>query len=148
MARPRNRAGGTVTAERDPSRVANNLEQLVDFDPAPRVLPQLPINNSLEVRSHLPDVEDLRVFRPDGAATPPRSTRRWSVKIKLAPASKAARLRAAMPASYMMFASPKYVAVCVRRAARKEVLHALGKVGRGAKTSRLRRRSTFSNVRC
>lgn len=44
------------------------------------------------------------------------------------------------------FAVPNKVAICVRRKRRKEVLHALGRVGAGS--SRRRRRNYYSDVRC
>lgn len=46
------------------------------------------------------------------------------------------------------FRDARRVSVCVRRQARREVLHALGVAGRGAGSFKPRKRSEFSDVSC
>lgn len=49
------------------------------------------------------------------------------------------------PRAHMAFKAPKFVAICVRRKIRREVLLALGRGGGG---KRRPRRNAYSNVRC
>lgn len=88
------------------------------------------------VRSILPEIEDRRRYTPAGSAEPAR-TPRSVAKIKMH------RLG---PLDVFGFGSPRHVLVCLRRAMRKEVLHALRKTGKGS--SPPRRFNQFSKVRC
>lgn len=47
----------------------------------------------------------------------------------------------------VQFGSPETVAICVRRRTRREVLHALRRVGKGSRV-RTRRRRWYSDIRC
>lgn len=51
------------------------------------------------------------------------------------------------PMQVIGFEHPKRVLICLRRKARREVLHALKKTGRGHGGGR-KRRNAYSNVRC
>lgn len=46
------------------------------------------------------------------------------------------------------FALPNYVAICVRRKLRREVLHALKLTGKSGRGGGKRRRSAYSGIRC
>lgn len=91
------------------------------------------------------EVQDLRTWHPLGFLRPPgafvRSAARQVVKSK--PNALGNDI-----SSRVGFAVPKKVLVCVRRKQRKEVLHALGKTGGGARVSRRRRRNAWSDVDC
>lgn len=95
--------------------------------------------------SRLLEIQDRRTWHPIGFLRPPaafeRSAARQVVK------SKPNALRNDI-SSRIGFAVPKKVLICVRRKQRKEVLHALGKTGGGARVSRRRRRNSWSDVDC
>lgn len=75
----------------------------------------------------LRDVEDRRTFHPLGDFRPARATSGHPVKPHVVKPAKSSRAL-----SYRInFAVPKRTVICVRRQTRKEVLHALRKVGRG-----------------
>lgn len=114
-----------------------------------RPLPSLPINEPSVVRSPLTSVEDNRLF--GFGSEPVRSSRRWSVRTKLAPRPSPTRKSGRFDMHRLMFASPRFVIRCVRRKIRKEVLHAMMKTGKGS-GSRLKRRkyhrNSYSGVHC
>lgn len=103
--------------------------------PTPDLFDQVTNYISPAVRSYLPQIEDRRTFHPAGEARPTETPRRHP-KVKLLKSSRGVEV----------FGLPKEALVCVRRGQRKEVLHALGKTGRGS--SPPRRFSSFSKVRC
>lgn len=129
------------TRVRDPFAVARPFQSFLS------PLVGLQPDNS-EVRSHaLSEIEDLRYWHP--AETPVRSSRRSGVT----PTPQRSRSRSGRQRSFfspvvtvMGFKAPRTVAVCVRRKVRDQVLHALGKTGRGS--GRPRRFTKNSNVRC
>lgn len=100
----------------------------------------------------LSEVEDHRYFYPGQDDSRARSSRRSHVTPQLLPSRARARARARgvklfSPSHQVMgFRAPLRVAICVRRKVRDQVLHALGKTGKGS--GRPRRRTRFSNVRC
>lgn len=112
-------------------------------------LPSLPFNSV--VRSPLVEVEDHRLWYPDWDI-PARTLRRSRAGIILA-RSQRSRSRASssegprsweLPPPILAFSAPKFVAVCVRRKRRREVLLALGRAGR----NRRGRRNQWSSIRC
>lgn len=111
-------------------------------------LPSLPINDILGPVA-LTEHEDRRVWHPEPDAA---STRRSRSRTGLAP--RARRTRQSAPTFDMQalrFINPKFVMRCIRRKTRNEVLHALGKTGKGSGMKLKRRkyrRDEFSNVRC
>lgn len=120
------------------SRPLHEMEFLV------RPLPDLPINSPV-VRSQLSEIEDYRVFTPDPVRVA-KSSRRSSVRLQLAPArGRPVSGRPFSDVQRLTFRQPKFVAVCIRRKQRKEVLFAKGKSGGG---NRRGRRSFWSDVRC
>lgn len=164
MARKRPSAH-TLNRLRDAHRIASGrVSSLLDdsLDDPLTVLqaPSLPINHA--VRSNpLLEVEDRRRWEPNRLTRPVRSSRRWNIPVRLvrdAPRSKGLGVRFGPPTKArkavarnvsfggLKFRTPRYVAVCVRRKSRREVLHALKKVGAG--NSRHRRRNALSNIRC
>lgn len=146
----------TKTRQRDASSIANGypadrLETLI------QPLPDIQINYPA-IRSPLTEVEDRRNFHPDRVA-PVRSPRRWNVGVDL-PKAKAPATPFVSPAQFrsvqksqtknslatqerLQFRAPQFVAVCVRRKRRREVMIALGKKGR-----RKPRRTWLSDYRC
>lgn len=148
----RHHSGHGRTFSAYPSRVANGLS----FDQVLRQLqnplPDLTINTPSAVRSQLSEIEDGRYFHPDQDERPAASTRRWHVATTLQPQTKSQSRASWLGLKFsdvqsLNFTQPKYVATCIRRHERKEVLHALGKVGKGS-GSKFRRRNAKSNVRC
>lgn len=89
------------------------------------------------------DVEDARLFSPD--FRPLRSPRRWMVPLLTALSKPRKGVRASW--TPVSFRSPRPVAVCQRRAARREVLFARGYGGSGAPRRRVRR-NEFSRFSC
>jgi len=110
-----------------------------------------PLGAALIKVHRLPSVrllEDRRLFHPSRALRPALSFYHKAAKIVYRAKSSA------VPSSRMTpmvsprvgFAVPRDVAVCVRRKARKEVMHATGKAG--GRVSRKRRRNLYSSVDC
>lgn len=157
MARPsRGSAGYDPSFSRDLSPIANGPLS----DPALpsdtwRPLPRQISFQPAAVRSLLSEVEDRRLFEPDGLVS--RSIRRARVTLQLAQAKQAVRHGVPhRPKLYgvvqpkrdqLQFKRPEFVAICIRRHERREVLHALQKVGKGSGGKRPRR-NQWSNVRC
>lgn len=124
-----------------PLDVTNDLESLLSPTPSRRWNPS-------SIRSPLLEVEDRRNYHPLSDLAPVRSLRRWNVRVAAKPpkAKVTARPSLRRPLKFS-FAAPEYVAVCIRRAQRKEVLHALKKTGKGSGRGR-KTRNAFSNIRC
>lgn len=135
------------------TRIANGRvwhEPFMAPDPLSfRPLPSLSINHV--VRSPLSEVEDNRYWNPDRVPQA-RSLKTWRNHPQLSPVHPRKRpsagTRPLRAIHALTFRSPKFVAVCVRRKSRKEVLHALGKIGKGAGWKKKPRRSYWSNIRC
>lgn len=104
--------------------VPDRLDQVLDY-----------LDNPV-VRSNLTEFEDHRTFKP-AAEQPALSTRSVAAK---------GRMSFGDVRQVMAFAHPKSVLVCLRRAMRREVIHALSKNGKGS--GRPRRFTENSKVRC
>lgn len=114
-------------------------------DPLLDAILSLPVTAYVNPRAVLA-VDDRRFFDPAGPLRPAYSFGRDARRI-IAKSSPVGSLRNDTNLSARVgFAVPKRVAVCVRRQQRKEVIHALGKQGAGARARR--RRSVWSNVDC
>lgn len=95
-------------------------------------------------RSVLRQVEDRREFHPLGRRQPAKMVSGVTAKkLKVKPNAKNKALSARLAFS----AAPKKVALCVRRARRKEVLFAFNKTGRRSSHSR-KRRNLYSSISC
>lgn len=95
----------------------------------------------------LSEIEDRRIFTPD-PDPPVKSSRRWHSRLSAKPKQNArpsGRSFTLQPA-IQAFKAPTYIALCIRRGIRKEVLHALGKTGKGSRSPK--KRSSFSNIWC
>lgn len=136
------------TNQRDDLYIANDLSDRV-FEPVQRslpdqLLPDLIDNYYSSVRSTLQDVEDRRHYTPvkgGRSQRPAQSSRRHSPRVTHSPILSRSSPIAA-------FKYPAHVALCVRRHQRTEVLHALGKTGKGSRFNKKPRRNSHSNVRC
>lgn len=93
-------------------------------------------------RDLVKSLEDRRQFHPLGDFRPVSSVRRASRRFVIPKASSPFKL-----STGIAFAVPREVSVCVRRRERREVLHALKKVGAGSR-ARYRRRNYWSSVSC
>jgi len=88
--------------------------------------------------------EDRRVFHPNRFISPARS---------IGPRSDArlvvndVKPQTSLLSAAVRFNEPRRGLICIRRNARKEVLHALGRVGAGSGRSK-KRRNQFSDVSC
>lgn len=93
-------------------------------------------------------LEDRRLFHPERAVRPALSFYRDAGRVIVSKGvSSPQRLRNDI-SSRIGFSVPKHVAVCIRRKERKEVIHAIGKAGRGGRVSSRRRRNYWSGVDC
>lgn len=123
---------------------------------ASRRLLQLPVPVALALRSvtlktlsdRLTKIEDRRTWSPLG---PKRSARSFNkahhtLVVKKPRLKSAANVFGAL-SHKVRFAAPRKVLVCVRRQARKEVIFAKGKNGRGVRR-RNPKRNWFSSVSC
>lgn len=124
--------------------IANDLSDRV-FEPVQRSLPdyhlELLEDYTTSVRSTLKDVEDRRTFYPGGRSQRPAQSSRRHPKISHSPLLSRSTPIAA-------FKAPAHVAICVRRKVRDQVLHALGKTGKGSRFNKKPRRNQHSDVRC
>lgn len=114
-----------------------------------RSLIDLVFNTPSSVRSPLREVEDRRYWHPQVTNlmdAPVRSSRRARVSFQLAKPKKRWGKPQRFNFSTLSIASSKSVAVCVRRGQRKEVLHALGKAGKGG--MKRRKYNQLSKYRC
>lgn len=114
--------------------------------------------------SRLVDVEDRRLWHPEKPGVPlrgPRTTRGTPARLSLSQQvrikkiaqdsakalSRADLLRLWSQPSRVVFSLPDRVVVCLRRAARRRVLAALGRFGPGARRPKWRRESFIGCVR-
>lgn len=111
----------------------------------PRVARVVPLTPAV---AQLRLIQDLRTFYPQPALRPAFRLDGARASLTVArPASRStARTKSLLP-SAVGFHQPQQVLVCVRRKRRKEVLHALRKVGRGF-GRRKKHFNKWSNVRC
>lgn len=97
--------------------------------------------------SPLGDVEDRRRFHPDDYFQSWHETDgRMGGPLQVARPSKILKRAMRYMSSQVQFAAPEKTIVCVRRKARKEVLHALKKTGRGG--NKPPKRNWLSDVKC
>lgn len=137
MARRRGGKTRTVTRQRDTTFIANRV--------------RLPVVNLLRpLRYSLPRVatvvEDRRRYHPHGRFARPRVFTGVE-STTIAPRTRRDGRRERLM-SQLAFDTPKRVLACQRRSERREVLHALGKTGRGSTSRRRKRLTEFSKLRC
>ncbi|AZL82912.1 hypothetical protein [Apis mellifera associated microvirus 39] len=95
-----------------------------------------------------PEIEDRRTWHPDSSYKPPRTLSGRKAAILLPPNTPKRTQRARIGSKAPLeFQAPRFVAVCIRRNQRREVLHALKKTGKGAR-SRKHRFNALSGVIC
>nr|QJB20468.1 MAG: hypothetical protein [Microvirus sp.] len=102
----------------------------------PLLLPSAPLTT----------VEDRRTFHPDGEQRNARSFRRSYHLLTQPQAPSVLAQRPHMPVG-VAFDNPRDVLVCVRRKTRRQVIHALGKAGKGV-ARKAPRRNHYSDVKC
>lgn len=90
-------------------------------------------------------LEDRRNYFPDPLVRPAGYVGVRSVRSLNINAIRRGRER--LGRDVFSFNDPKRVLICARRQERKEVLHALGKTGRGGR-KRNRRRNEYSDISC
>lgn len=149
MARKRPRVSASPLA--DARRLVLDRPYLAE-DPFTSLLPSLTINTPVRPVA-LSEVEDNRYWRPDDYPVA-SSSRRWTARTKINPRRKSigrSANRLLRDIHALTFGAPKFVLRCVRRKVRNEVLHALGKTGKGSGRKlkgRKYRRNTYSGVHC
>lgn len=132
-------------------------ERRVTFDNTNRRLPLESLYNSLLRPSplkNLTNYEDRRQWHPLGNFAPARSFNRPNHRIIVGyqqPRKSTQNTNRPMnirsyPTSHVAFEHPKKVLICVRRQARKEVLHALRKTGKSGQ--RRPRYNYYSSISC
>lgn len=135
------------TEQRDPSPIANDPLEALLFDP---ITPTPVFDPSPVPYNDLVEIEDRRFFHPDPTVANtiigPADIFEDYPAPSYRPSPKSVPLPTRVPRGVMSFRGPEHVAVCVRRQARREVLHALRKTGRGG--SARRRYNNNSKVRC
>lgn len=150
MARRRRQTSGR---QRDTSDIATSsveLDQLVLSPVSPSPL----VGFEPEDESYLSDVQDLRNFHPEAPFVAPltvfNTPATFDALVDQPPSRRQARaglrIRSQTKAR-LSFNSPQFVAVCVRRHQRRQVLFALRKRGKGS-ARKHRRRNQHSNTRC
>lgn len=119
--------------ERDAAAIASDLDLLAPVSvPAVLLVSVDPVISVPDVV--LPEIEDNRLWTP----SPPGG--------QVLRAPRATGGMSAALVDGVRFASPDTVLVCARRHRRREVLFALRKTGKGARSKR--RRNSYSNTRC
>lgn len=129
MSKKRSRSRSTVQGSRDTFDIANQ---------GLRPLPTLSRSGrSLEV------IEDRRAFYP-GPLSPVRTIRRLAPVLFASPSTRKNK-KTSLAREVYSFGLPRTTAVCVRRAVRKQVIHAAGVAG-----SRVRKpkRNAQSKISC
>lgn len=132
------------TGKRDNNSIANRPfvpRRYVGYN---AYIPRLPSRPAVALRA----VEDRRHFHPDQAYRPALGfSRRDQSRVVLRNPTKVAKRynRLVIP-DVFGFRAPNYVAICIRRKIRKEVIHALKLEKRGAGGAK--RRNFWSGVKC
>lgn len=97
--------------------------------------------------------QDRRFWHPDNVSRPGATFRKAANlslvpgrKFKYGPSPKSYTPGAERLSDRVGFEDPSRVAICVRRNVRKEVIHALGKAGKGK--TRRPKQTEYSKVRC
>lgn len=126
-------------------RRSRNRREAVAFGPSAHPLGSL--TQLLRPPLDLTPVEDFRSWHPDGPYRAARQLSGHPVKpLVVKKTTGPGRVPIRLP-HRVQFDAPARVVVCVRRQTRKEVLHALKKVGRG-KGGGKKRRNYWSDVSC
>lgn len=95
------------------------------------------------------DIQDRRTWDPAPLVAPRTLSGRQARVYKQQPVSiKAPQAVLFNPVHKLGFKDPKHVLLCLQRNIRKEVLHALGKTGRGGSRRRIVRRNENSAYSC
>jgi len=128
----------------------------ISNDPLSRELRSPVIKRILEppTRRTILDIEDRRLFSPE-LARPAQALQRMAARLVVKDhdpnvnrTHQKVRANQLHVPSNVRFSDPSRVAVCVRRHQRREVLHALKRVGRGSAPVRRARWSEFSDIKC
>lgn len=142
------RRSNNTSSQRDDNDVATDSEVLREFIKQPK--PYVPI----VTKPHLPTF-DNRLWHPDPLTrtiAEPRSASRLTLPKESAVSPRRSvqdrpgNSRAARLPHRLAFSQPAQVAVCVRRKARREVLFAKRKTGKGRNATR--RRTPWSDIKC
>lgn len=136
MARSSSSRSSYSQAQRDFTSSYPSLDALLrpDFF---RPLELLPVSTNDNVRSVVLSMPDRRSWRPDASTAAPAAYQRSDARLKATAWSS--------PFS-QAFVNPSRVGICIRRKVRREVLFALRKHGKGARSPR--RRNFWSEVVC
>lgn len=145
-----NSKGGS--AQGTPSSLTTLLAPTV-LNPTPSLLTwyarEIQAFNAEQQIARLDDIlasEDRRTYHP-AQQRPAGALIRRATRLVVSPThSLGGAVKNKLPAA-VQFAQPRAVAICVRRRARREVLHALRLTKRGS-GSGTRRRNTYSKVKC
>lgn len=133
-------------------RRRSNSVRRVTFDYSNRRLSGPIRRSSLPRLSSLRAIEDRREFHPEGDFRPARGfvypRHRLVVSVPRQEPSRLADTYTPVVPLGVSFKAPRQVAICVRRKQRREVLHAMGKTGRGSRFNRAPRRNVYSEVSC
>lgn len=107
---------------------------------------------SLPKLSSLREIEDRREYHPERENRPARGfvypRHRLVVPVVAQQPSRFPDTFTPTVPVGVAFKAPRQVAICVRRKQRREVLHAIGKTGRGSRFHRAPRRNIYSEVHC
>lgn len=120
------------------SAIASALD-FASFDEVERALWS---PSSTSIRSISPEIEDRRTWAPDRGPVSTRSSRRSRIPLQ---AFTPLYSRNFDVPAHVAFKAPRYVAVCVRRRNRREVLLAKNQGGGG---HRRPKRNALSDIRC
>lgn len=95
-------------------------------------------------RSPTPSLDDRRVFHFDKMAV--SALRRSATR--LVARQNPLHNQLSQTKALVAFADPDKVHICLRRRVRKQIMHALGKAGKGSRFFKKPRRNEFSSVHC
>lgn len=135
---------GSRARQRDTNDISSHPHTTIHI--TPKLLPALRLRPAIDTvraikRSHLnQSLEDRRRHHPLGVHAPPAvKHHRGARRIVATPG--------ALSRSLQRFKLPLQVMVCLRRKARREVLHALHRTGKGG-ARKNRRRNEYSDISC
>lgn len=96
------------------------------------------------VRSPTPALDDRRLFHFDKMAV--SALRRGATRLVVR--QNPLHNQLSQTKALVAFADPDKVHICLRRRVRKQIMHALGKAGKGSRLFKKPRRNEFSSVHC
>lgn len=96
-------------------------------------------------KSYLSEIEDRRLYHPEGVSRPFRALNRAVARLKAVDVKVHKKEKEKIIPRFIGFIDPARVLVCIRRKVRREVMHAMGAAGGSVRPPH---RTESSEIRC